>query len=246
MTSTTISNGRYGNQLIRNIAVSLIAEKFNLNVRYSSTKDTNKLGIHLFSGEKIYDQSIILNNENYFEILNSTNNIESNLDPNVAYFQTKEIINKIYEFLRREEVMQSVMQHNPFKERYKNNNDLYVHVRLGDVKSKNPGHEYYLKAIETIDFENLYISSDSPTHKIITEIKRKYRNSKKVEVIEYGKIKTIQFASTCKNIILSHGTYSSVIGYLAYFSNINYPFYDKENAWCGEVFNIKGWKEINF
>ena len=80
MTSTTKNNGRYGNQLIRNIAVSLIAEKFNLNVRYSSTEDTTKLGIHLFSGEKIYDQSIILNNENYFEILNSTNNSYT-LDP---------------------------------------------------------------------------------------------------------------------------------------------------------------------
>jgi hypothetical protein len=246
MTSTTENNGRYGNQLIRNIAVSLIAEKFNLNVRYSSKKETTKLGIHLFSGEKIYDETVILNNENYFEILNSTNNIESNLDPNVAYFQTRQIISKIYEFLRREEVMQSVMQRNPFKERYKNNNDLFVHVRLGDVKSKNPGLDYYIKALEKVDFENLCISSDSPKHKIVTEIKRKYRNHKKVQVIDYEKIKTIQFASTCKHIILSHGTYSSVIGYLAYFSNISYPFYDKENAWCGEVFSIKDWKEIIF
>ena len=246
MTSTTTKNGRYGNQLIRNIAVSLISERFNLNVIYSSTEDTNRLGINLFSGEKIYDQSIILNDDNYFEILNSKDSIESNLDPNNAYFQTKEIINKIYEFLHREEVMQSVMQHNPFKERYNNNNDAYVHIRLGDVKSKNPGLEYYLKALETTDFENLYISSDNPTHKIITEIKRKYRNYKKIEVIDYGKIKTIQFASTCKNIVLSHGTYSSSIGYLAYFSNVSYPFYDKETAWCGEIFNIKDWKEINF
>jgi hypothetical protein len=247
MTSTTAKNGRYGNQLIRNIAVSLIAEKFNLNVCYSSNQDTTNLGINLFSGEKNYESKMVLNDENYFEILNSANNIESNLNPNDAYFQTKEIISKIYEFLHREEVMQSVIQHNPFKERYKNNNDTYVHVRLGDVKSKNPGLEYYLKALEKVEFENLYISSDNPNHKIITEIKRKYRNHKRVEVIDYGKIKTIQFASTCKNIVLSHGTYSSTIGYLAYFSpSISYPFYEKENAWCGEIFSINGWKEINF
>ncbi len=75
MTSTTTKNGRYGNQLIRNIAVSLIAERFNLSVSYSSTEDTNRLGINLFSGEKIYDQSIILNDDNYFEI--SKNRIEN-------------------------------------------------------------------------------------------------------------------------------------------------------------------------
>lgn len=247
MTSTTTKNGRYGNQLIRNIAVSLIAEKFNLKVCYSSTEDTTNLGIKLFSGEKIYESNIVLNDENYFEILNSTNKIESNLDPNAAYFQTKEIISKVYEFLHREEVMHSVIQYNPFKERYNNNNDTYVHVRLGDVKSKNPGLNYYITALEKVDFENLYISSDSPTHKIITEIKRKYRNSKKVQVIDYGKIKTLQFASTCKNIVLSHGTYSSIIGYLAYFSpSISYPFYEKENSWCGDIFSINGWKEINF
>ena len=247
MTSTTTINGRYGNQLIRNIAVSLLSDKFNLCVSYSSSEDTENLGIHLFSGEKIYKEKIILNDENYFEILNSTNNIESNLDPNDAYFQTKEIINKIYEFLHQKEVMHSVIQHNPFKERYKNNNDAYVHIRLGDVKSKNPGLNYYIKGLENVDFENLYISSDNPNHKIITELKRKYRNSKKVQVIDYGKIKTIQFASTCKNIVLSHGTYSSTIGYLAYFSpSISYPFYEKENSWCGEIFSINGWKEINF
>lgn len=246
MTSTTKSNGRYGNQFIRNIAVSFVAEKYNLNVCYSSNEDTTKLGINLFSGEKIYENKIVLNDENYFEILNSSTNIESNLDPNNAYFQTSEIINKIYEFLRQEKVMQSVIQHNPFKERYNNNNDAYVHVRLGDVKSKNPGLEYYINALEKMDFDNLYISTDTKTHKIITEIKRKYRTKKEVHMVEYGKIQTIQFASTCKNILLSHGTYSAIIGYLAYFSNVSYPFYDKENAWCGEIFNIKGWNEINF
>ena len=245
MTSTTSKNGRYGNQFIRNIAVSLIAEKYNLNVKYSSNHDTLSLGINLYSGEKIYDEIIELNNKNYFEILNAKEPVNYNLDPNNAYFQTKEIINKIYEFLQRKTVMESVIHHNPFSERYNNNNDAYVHVRLGDVKSKNPGSEYYIKALETLEFENLYISSDSPNHKIVTNIKRKYRESKKIHIIDYGRIQTIQFASTCKHIVLSHGSYSAVIGYLSYFSDVIYPFYDKENSWCGELFNIPNWKEIN-
>ena len=34
MTTTTGNNGRLGNQIIRNLAVSLIAEKYNLKVDY--------------------------------------------------------------------------------------------------------------------------------------------------------------------------------------------------------------------
>ena len=245
MTSTTTKNGRYGNQFIRNIAVSLIAEKSNLNVKYSSNDDTKNLGIDLYCGQNIHNETIELNDENYFEILNAKEPLNYNLNPNNAYFQTKEIINKIYEFLQRKEVSQSIIEHNPFKERYNNNNDVYVHVRLGDVTSKNPGSEYYIKALDKLEFENLYISSDNPGHKIITTIKRKYRTSKKINIIDYGKIQTIQFASTCKHIVLSHGSYSAVIGYLGYFSDVSYPFYDKENSWCGELFNISNWKEIN-
>jgi len=239
MTSTTKKNGRYGNQFIRNIAVSLLAEKLDLKVNYSSEKETSNLGIKLFSGEKIFEKTIILDEKNYFD-----NHFEVNFDPNKAYFQNKEIINKIFEFLHRETIMNSVIMHNPFKERYKNNNDAYIHIRLGDVASKNPGSEYYLKALNNIDFENLYISTDSKNHKIVTTIKRKYRNNKNVNIIERGKIQTIQFASTCKHIILSHGSYSAIIGYLAYFSDVSYPYYDKENSWCGEIFNIPNWKEI--
>ena len=246
MTSTTTKNGRYGNQFIRNIAVSLIAEKSNLNVKYSSQSDTTNLGINLYSGEKIHNETLELNEQNYFEILNTKEPVNYNLNPNNAYFQSKEIINLIYQFLRRENIMQSVLENNPFKERYKANNDAYVHVRLGDVASKSPGLQYYIKALDMLNFDNLYISTDTKTHKIITNIKRKYRNNHKVNVLELGRIQTIQFASTCKHIVLSHGTYSSVIGYLAYFSDVSYPFYDKETAWCGELFDIPDWKEINF
>ena len=37
-----------------------------------------------------------------------------------------------------------------------------------------------------------------------------------------NEIETIQFASTCKNVVLSHGTYSGIIGYLSFYSNVYY------------------------
>ena len=43
--STITENGRLGNQIIRNLAVSLIAEKFNLNVNYCNKSLIETLGI---------------------------------------------------------------------------------------------------------------------------------------------------------------------------------------------------------
>ena len=54
-----------------------------------------------------------------------------------------------------------IIEKNPFKERYQNNNDVFMHVRLGDVPYYNPGLNYYLKALSTLNFNKLYISSVS-------------------------------------------------------------------------------------
>jgi hypothetical protein len=132
------------------------------------------------------------------------------------------------------------MDKNPYTSRYNNNNDLYIHIRLGDACHYNPGIHYYLKTINTIDFDNLYISSDSIEHSIIREIIENYPTSK---IINYDEINTIQFASTCKHIILSGGSFSAVIGYLSFFSTVHYPEYNLNKIWHGDMFSISNWIE---
>ena len=46
MTSTTGNNGRLGNQIIRNLAVSLIAEKYNLQVDYFRSLRMRRLYVY--------------------------------------------------------------------------------------------------------------------------------------------------------------------------------------------------------
>ena len=99
MTSTTGSNGRLGNQIIRNLAVSLLAEKHNLKVDYYNNVLICKLGINLFSGINSYDCIQDLTDNNYFTIYNC-DNLSYNLDPNSNYFQTKEITNFLYNYLQ--------------------------------------------------------------------------------------------------------------------------------------------------
>ena len=67
-------------------------------------------------------------------------------------------------------------------------------------------------------------------------------------LILHDEVITIHFASTCKHILLSHGSFSAIIGYLSFFSTVYYPTYkhngviDKPNKiWYGDVFSIKNW-----
>jgi hypothetical protein len=237
--STTNYNGRLGNQIIRNLALSIIAEKFDLHVSYYNNEMIDELGIKLFSGNRIFNNTVTLDDDNYFSIYNS-HVLENNLDPNFNYFQTKEITNFLYNYLHSDKIKSNIIDKNPFNDRYNSNNDLFIHVRLTDAAHNNPGANYYIKTIESIEYNNLYISSDDKTHSIIQEIIQQYPNT---TIIEYDEIKTFQFGSTCKNVILSHGSFSAIIGYLSFFSDVHYPKFEPGKIWHGDIFSINGWIE---
>ena len=229
--TSTYYNGRLGNQIIRNLAVSLIAEKHNLYVDYCNNEWISELGINLFSGTHTFYNTIILGDDNYFLIYNCTD-LTYNLDPNNSFFQTTEIGNLLYKYLNTHKIKLNIINKNPFIERYNTNNDLYIHIRLTDMTDSNPGLNYYMNTIKSIEFENLYISTDEPTHDIITQIINYYPTA---IILDYNEILTIQFASTCKNIILSQGSFSALIGYLSFYSKVYYP------AHHGGLYNINSW-----
>lgn len=240
MTYTTGNNGRLGNQIIRNIAVSLIAEKHNMSVEYYNKELIKKIGIELFSGGNTFSSVKTLTDRNYFTIY-ECDKLTDNLDPNNNYFQTKEITNFIHNYLQTYKIKTNVILNNPFKDLYDKNNNIFIHIRLTDVARFNPGITYYINAVKNVNFDKIYISTDDKTHDIVRELLRLYPSS---ELFDEDEITTLQFASTCKNIILSHGSFSAVIGYLSYFSNIYYPEYEADKMWYGDMFSINSWIKI--
>jgi hypothetical protein len=164
--TTTGNNGRLGNQIIRNLAVSLLAEKHNLKVDYYNKALIESLGIVLFSGSNTHRDTQMLRDANYFDVYNS-DSLSCNLWPNENFFQTKEICRLLYGYLHSDHVRSSIISKNPFKDRYGMNNDLFVHLRLDDVAHFNPGFEYYINAIRNLKFDRLYISTDDLTHNTV-------------------------------------------------------------------------------
>ena len=242
MTSTTSDNGRLCNQIFRNLAVSIIAEKHDLFVNYSSFDIICSLGIDLFVGKYTYTKTIELIEDNYFEFLQQSG-LNTNLDPNKRYFQSKDISIFLHNYLHKDVIKTNIINKNPFANRYNANNDVIVHIRLDDVSKYNPGIAYYLHVLSIIQFDDLYITTDEINHLIIRQILQKYKNAK--ILYRCNETQIIQFASTCKNVILSHGSFSAIIGYLSFFSNIYYPEYEPTKMWYGDMFSIDGWNQIS-
>lgn len=228
-TYTYVHKGRIGNQLYRNVALSLIVKKFDLYAEYSNNNFFKAMGINLYCGKNKYPTTIELNNNNYFDIYNS-NELKNNLDANEAYFQTYDISKLIYNFLNEESNKLNIIEKNIFKDRYNNNNDCFVHVRLTDAADieYNPVVDYYINAISMVNYDNLYIATDEPSHPKINKLLLLFP---KAQLFLRNEYETILFGSTCKNVILSRGTFSNFIGFLSYYSKIYYP---KNESQCDE------------
>ena len=219
--STHGTPGRFGNQLIRNICVSMLAKKFDLRTEYTHMDDIRRLGIFLHNGNREFHENLDTSEQDILDMLEDKRPFPNKNCNLYQYFQTRTYTLMIYNFLREQK--QTICDANPYKERYGKNQDAFVHVRLGDIGSEgwNPSFEYYKKALENIPFENIYVTSDSPDHEVCKKIFSHFPNVNWVPDIDI--VPTFQFGSTCKYVILSHGTFSSMIGQLAFDSEIYYP-----------------------
>ena len=97
----------------------------------------------------------------------------------------------------------------------------------------NPGFKYYDYILSKLTYDNIYIASDTPTHTIIKSIENKYKNV----IILHDIVNIFKFSSTCRYIILSYGSFSAIIGYISFYSDVYYLKRCKQIAW--------DWKETN-
>ena len=279
-TTTTETNGRLGNQIIRNVCVSYIARKNDIYVKYSSfLKINGRIGIPLFvHGKNTYPTEILLTDDNFFSYLFPDDPralSPHNINANASYFQTKEITSFLYSrFFRNAEVMKSVQSKNPFLQGTRGTrpittmHQIFIHVRLTDASEMNPGFAYYrkalsqcLRAIQEEEEEEkegdekkcvFYVATDDYAHPLIRRISALLlsllrQKRQEVHVNHLGNLddaQTMQLGSTCKYLVLSHGSFSAITGYMAYSSKAVFYPADKyaSKRWCGDMFSgIPGW-----
>lgn len=233
--------GRFGNLFFTGMALHFISKMNDLHSTYKDYQSFVQLGLTFYCGSTSYQETISLTDENFFTLVEKP--IYKNISiRNNVWCQTTEFANYIEQYLNEPIQKGIIMDMNPFHNRYGNNNDVCIHVRLGDIfhREFNQPFEYYDKVLQDLSFDHGYICSDSISNEICTRLIEKY----KLSVVSYDIVPTIQFASTCKYIVLSSGTFSWMIGALSFMSFIYYPLIKKK--WHGTIFVNPAWKEIDY
>jgi len=245
--NTVTVNGRFANAFINNMCGHFIAKKYDIKFHYLEEKSMELLGIELFTeGVNSFADcpTVVLQDPSFFDYVKPeivTQDIKHNfIFGKYTYCQTREHMEYIRDYFYNNNLFEtSVIPKNPYKERYQKNNDVYIHIRLGDVVGLNPGYKYYDNLLSKISFTNGYISSDTITHPICEELILNYG----LEPIDEDLVKTIQYASTCKHIILSNGTLSWLIGFFGIYSTVYYPKLIEQ--WHGDIYVCPDWIEID-
>ena len=243
--NSKLHNGRFGNLFFINMAIHFLSMKYDLKFNYKYYNKFKKLGIDLFIGTNTYEENFVLNDENFYELICQKEYKKTNLIiKNNMWCQTKEFTYALKYYFGRIKIKINIIKNNIFRERYCKNNDLYIHLRLGDIESRFENvyqyyEQYYTNVISKIKFVNGFISSDDVNSSICQFLIHKYN----LKILNYDEIETIMFASTCNHIILSGGTFSWLIGFFAFFSK-NIYYQNIHNKWYGDIFVFPHWKMI--
>ena len=241
--NSRVHHARFGNLFFVNLAVHFICLKSKLKFDYKYYDQFKELGLDLYIGNQTFQENITLTDDNFFKLIIGEEVLNKNIIiKNDAWCQTRDFCIFLREYFSLKKIKGKIINKNKYKKRYQNNNDLFIHVRLGDIENTwNNSYEYYDNIIKKISFDKGYISSDTIQSDICKKLIEKY----KLNIIDEKEVNTIMFASTCNNILLSGGTFSWLIGFLAYYSkNIYYPK-NKKNKWYGDIFVFAEWNGIS-
>ena len=226
------SAGRFGNKIFQQMAVSLLAEKYDLRASYLRVEEFAELGVPLYNGKKLMKgDDVELTDDLLFKLLTANGSGELTGRLRVNGFYQSPWFSQYLRAVFRGKYFTSLHRANPWRERVGANNDTFVHVRLGDMADiRTRLASDFIKAIGS-PAGRVYIASDSLDHDIIRELVT-YLNATLLD--NWSIVRTIQFGSTCAYIVLSDGSFSWTIGSMASNSS-RVRIVPRDLNWSGNI-----------
>lgn len=225
--------GRYGNNLFQLSAANILSKRHNQKIESYPKSNILKINQPL-SCINPTKKEIIINDNNFMKIYE---------DPSLSY------CNIILEgFFQQLEIISEFIKQNEYITDQSPKEKTFVHIRLGDfVKNKMAlDYQYYEAALSKVNTESLVVSTDDENHDVIKKILDKYNAT----LIQESPENTILYGASCKNKVLSLGTFSWWIGFLGTILHNNFvetticPNINNHVCWHGKIFPMFGWVEL--
>ena len=262
----------FGNIFFGNIVAHILSEKYNVGAEYEKMisiqlatvvdanieKEDNILENFQFEDNiKEFKNTCIIDNNYIIQLLETNINISKDTCYLIDGFcQEPIIIKHIVKYFNNVNnfYCQRIINNNCFKNRYNNNNDLFIHIRAGDIFSNSnaqlnktqiyPTYQFYKNILDKNNYDNIYIASDNIEHELCKKIIENY----KVTIIDKTYLDTLMFGITCKEIIVSSGSYSFLFALFAFYTK-NIYFDNKagyiENKNGGRFWHPAYFSELN-
>ena len=239
--------GRLGNKIFQNFVVSWLAERYNLRAHYEYAPQCASLGLQFFeAGERLQEgPEMLLTSGLLRELLQRPAGaaLANTLVLSEQYYQEAWVAQRL---LRAELPAQRlrVQQANPYRARYGANNDTIIHLRLGDLPYP-AALEQYTAALQAVGSAGrggrVYITSDSREHAMVKALSARLGGAS--EVLDLEEVRTLQCGSTCRFLVLSEGTFSWLMGALAYEAE-NITYATTHLRWFGTEIFPPEWKSF--
>ena len=223
-------NGRISNKFIQHIVANFISRKYNL--RFTNTSPLNEKFLNTDNGI-VGTNKIYVTDSNWLDIVFGETEFEN------PHFHVDGFFNdrKFFEFYENDIKKNMIINYDESVDK----NDLMLNYRIGELDGgrRMLPVEYYYEALDSMDFNQGYITSDSLNHKFCIKLIEKYN----LIPINLNPADTISFSKNFNKLILSEGGYSWAIGFLSKASEVICS--SRWGLWHGDIY-FERWKKLNW
>lgn len=225
--------GRLGNNIIQYIVGYMISIKFKLKLKSPQPFNFGDIFFHTIDFTVENKNLFIVNDKNWIEVL-----LGDNIDGNYHFHLDGFFQDKIFYESHFNEIRKYIDVDYDYSI---NNNSLFIHYRIGDIMNDRRmlPIEYYLEAINMVDFDKGYISSDNLEHEFCERLISEFN----LTPISLNPEKTISFGKNFNKLILSEGTFSWVIAFFSEAEKIICN--ERKNLWFGDIF-FDSWTKLHW
>jgi hypothetical protein len=214
--------GRLGNRLFHTLAVSMLAAKYDLATEYQYGDLFARLGLALADGSRrmVAGPAVELDDARWESLMAAPLEPGAPLNARLqigalTYFQTPSFARAARALLQAPRTQRALLAANPWRDRARANDDVFVHVRLGDLDAlaphltRQPAH--FIAAVANVTAGaagipgRVFVASDEPGRPEVRAVADAFGGE---VVLGLDSVATWQFGATCKHLVLSDSTFS--------------------------------------